>query len=163
MDPLRVREGPAVALDRLGAGWSRSQVFGADVRDIGIDEAQSALRAAGCTPVALCGGRIVNDLVADNEVKQEPAWFEDLLRLELALHDREPFNCIGAYWHLLATRDRPGLDAVPSPTRDWDLTAVPPVALVSCGDEGVGWDNRAPTACPRHRDYGGEGEPGGAE
>jgi hypothetical protein len=36
--------------------------------------------------------------------KQDPGWFADLLRLELALHDREPFNRIGAYWHLLATR-----------------------------------------------------------
>ncbi|MDQ3627965.1 MAG: NUDIX domain-containing protein [Actinomycetota bacterium] len=100
-----VRDGPQTALERIGAGSSRTQVFDTEVRDIGIDEARAALRAAGCTPVALLGGRIVNDLVADNRAKHDPAWYEDLLRLELALHDLEPFNRIGVYWHLLASRD----------------------------------------------------------
>lgn len=100
-----VRNGPRAALARIDAGSTRSQVFDTDVRDIGIDEAQAALRAAGCTPISLSGGRIANDLVADNEAKHDSAWFEELMRLELALHDREPFKRIGAYWHLLATRD----------------------------------------------------------
>lgn len=30
--------------------------------------------------------------------------FDDLLRLELALCDREPFNRIGQFWQVVATR-----------------------------------------------------------
>jgi len=50
------------------------------------------------------GLRVANDLVTDDEAKQDPDFYEALRRLELALHDREPYNRTGIAWHVLATR-----------------------------------------------------------
>lgn len=105
-----VRDGTQAALDRLDATSTCSRVFDAEVRTVDIGEAQAALLAAGCTPTALCGDRMMNELVADNEVKHDPAWFAELLRLELALHDREPFK---PHRRLLAPARHPRLSPDP--------------------------------------------------
>jgi len=68
------------------------------------------LEPIGAYDVVLCHFvlQYLDDTVSDVarlvSVARRGGWFADLLRLELALHDREPFNRIGAYWHLLATR-----------------------------------------------------------
>ncbi|MBF4160599.1 hypothetical protein [Nocardioides acrostichi] len=47
------------------------------------------------------GTRIANDLIADNGVKRNPQYFDDLLRLELDICDREPFVGIGGLYQLI--------------------------------------------------------------
>lgn len=98
------RQGPAAALDLLRADSLHSVVFGEDTRKITDTEMRNALEDAGCEVLVQYGGRVVNDLLTDDGAKQDPAYFDDLLRLELALCDREPFNRIGQFWQLVATR-----------------------------------------------------------
>jgi 2-polyprenyl-3-methyl-5-hydroxy-6-metoxy-1,4-benzoquinol methylase len=99
-----VRQGPAAALDLLRADSLRSLVFGEDTRKITDTEIRAALEDAGCEVLAQYGGRVVNDLLTDDGAKQDPAYFDDLLRLELTLCDREPFTRIGQFWQVVATR-----------------------------------------------------------
>ncbi len=95
------REGPEAALRVLAAPRARTVTFDTDVRKVRADDVRIDLEGLGCVPVRQAGGRVVNDLVADNARKHDPAWFARLLELEFALHDREPFRRIGQYWHLV--------------------------------------------------------------
>jgi S-adenosylmethionine-dependent methyltransferase len=99
-----VRQGPAAALELLHADGLYSVVFDEDTRKITDTEMRRALEDAGCEVLAQYGGRVVNDLITDDAAMHDPAYFDDLLRLELALCDREPFNRIGQFWQLVATR-----------------------------------------------------------
>ena len=56
------------------------------------------------TTVDLYGIRIANDLVVDNAAKHDPAFFDELLALELELCDRAPYNRIGFAWQLVLER-----------------------------------------------------------
>ena len=51
------------------------------------------------------GTRIANDLLTANDTKADPDFFAELLELELALCDQEPFVRVGSMYHLMATRD----------------------------------------------------------
>ncbi len=97
-----VRDGPAEALEVLAAAGARTVTFDAEVRKLWADGVRTDLEGLGCVPVRQTGGRVVNDLVADNDVKHDPEFYEQLLALEVALHDREPFRRVGQYWHLVA-------------------------------------------------------------
>jgi S-adenosylmethionine-dependent methyltransferase len=98
------RQGPAAALDLLHPGGQRSVVFDEDTRKMTDTEVRRALEDAGCELLAQYGGRVVNDLLTDDAAKLDPAYFDALLRLEIALCDREPFNRIGQFWQIVATR-----------------------------------------------------------
>jgi S-adenosylmethionine-dependent methyltransferase len=99
-----VRQGPAAALDLLRTNGLHSVVFDEDSK-ITDTEMHKALEDAGCEVIAQYGGRVVNDLLTDDVAKQDPAYLDDLLCLELALCDREPFNRIGQFWQVVATRN----------------------------------------------------------
>ena len=104
--PALVREGPSAALAALAAAeqsWS-STVFAHAGRPLPLEEAAADVVAAGLEVVACYGGRIANDLVSDDAAKQDPAFYADLERLELALCDREPFWRAGQFWQLVARR-----------------------------------------------------------
>jgi S-adenosylmethionine-dependent methyltransferase len=98
------RQGPAAALELLDADGLHSAIFDEDTRKITDAEMRTALEDAGCEVIAQYGGRVVNDLLTDDAAKAEPAYFDALLRLELALCDRDPFNRIGQFWQIVATR-----------------------------------------------------------
>lgn len=99
-----VRDGPAAALALLGADSVATATFATDVRLVPAEEVLAPLRERGLELVARCGGRIVNDLLTDDELKGDPDRFAELLALEQALHDREPFNRVGFYAHLVLRR-----------------------------------------------------------
>lgn len=98
------RSGPAAALELLYADGLRSVVFEEETRKITDREMRLELEAAGCEVLAQYGGRIANDLLTDDAAKHDEAYFADLLRLELELCDREPYNRIGQFWQVVATR-----------------------------------------------------------
>ena len=50
------------------------------------------------------GTRIANDLVVDDDLKNEPGYVDRLLRLEVALCDQEPFVRVGGMYQLIATK-----------------------------------------------------------
>lgn len=96
-----VRGGPGAASAQLGAATARTVTFDQEVRKLHVGEIETALRHLACHPVSLTGGRIANDLLVDDAAKHDADFFAELLALEWALHDREPFRRIGAYWHLV--------------------------------------------------------------
>ena len=99
-----VREGPVQAMDELGRDVIRTVTFDRDVRKVSVGQGQDALEAAGLRVVGRYGGRIANDLLTDDAAKHGSGYFEDLLRLELALCDQDPYRNIGAFWQLVAVR-----------------------------------------------------------
>lgn len=93
--------GPAAALTELQADRARVETFRTDARKVGVDAVAKEATAAGLATVGIYGNRIANDLLVDNAAKHDPAFFEELLTLELALCDREPFNRVGFAWQLV--------------------------------------------------------------
>lgn len=96
--------GPAAALAELRADRAKVETFQTDARKVSVDVVAREAIAAGLSPVGIYGNRIANDLLVDNAAKQDQAFFEDLLALELALCDREPFNRVGFAWQLVLER-----------------------------------------------------------
>ena len=99
-----VTEGPRAALAELAAGTKHAVTFDHEVRKIPLADLEKALREAGLPVVRRYGARIANDLLTSNDAKSDPDFFADLLELELALCDQEPFVRLGSLYHLVATR-----------------------------------------------------------
>jgi len=99
-----VRDGPRAALDELAAERAAVVTFQTDARKVTAGETESELVAAGLRPLGLYGNRIANDLIVDDTEKHDPAYFSELLDLELTLCDREPFHRIGFAWQVVAER-----------------------------------------------------------
>ncbi|GAB3614443.1 class I SAM-dependent methyltransferase [Humibacter ginsengisoli] len=99
-----VNDGPAAAASELHAERLEVKTFKTDARKVDVDQVQSDAAAAGLTLVGRYGNRIANDLLIDNTAKYDPAFFSELLDLELELFDREPFNRIGLAWQLVLER-----------------------------------------------------------
>ena len=95
---------PAAAFALLDAETNRTLTFDHAVRRIDAETAIAALEAAGCEVEARFGGRVINDLLPDAAPKADPAFFADLLRLELAICDREPYLRTGLFWQLVARK-----------------------------------------------------------
>jgi S-adenosylmethionine-dependent methyltransferase len=93
--------GPRAALEALETDVLESKVFETQTRTIVADDVIAAGERHGMRLVARYGVRIANDLVLDNEVKHDAHYFADLLALEKALCDREPFNRVGFAWNVV--------------------------------------------------------------
>ena len=96
--------GPAAALAELQAERAKVETFQTDARKVSVDAIVREATEAGMRSVGVYGNRIANDLLVDNTAKHDPAFFEDLLALELELCDREPFNRVGFAWQLILQR-----------------------------------------------------------
>jgi S-adenosylmethionine-dependent methyltransferase len=96
--------GPSAASTELGAEPISVRTFATDVRKVEAEQVLAEAGAAGLTPLGRYGHRIANDLLIDNAPKDTPAFFDELLRLELELCDREPFTRIGFAWQLVLER-----------------------------------------------------------
>ena len=69
-----------------------------------MGDLEDALGVVGLSVVRRYGSRIANDLLTDNDAKNEADYFDDLLRLELALCDQEPYLRIGGMYQVIATK-----------------------------------------------------------
>ena len=98
------REGPEAALAELAADRLVAATFDATVRKVTAEEMESQLTAAGLVPVGRYAARVANDYVADDALKEDPAYFAALERLELALCDQEPYVRLGGMWQVVAER-----------------------------------------------------------
>lgn len=103
-----VREGPAAALQELASDAWHTVTFDEEGHKLTHTTCAAAMAACGLEPVALYGGRCANDLLTDDAAKHDPDYYGTLEELELALCDREPFNRIGTFWQLVATRPETG-------------------------------------------------------
>jgi hypothetical protein len=99
-----VTEGPTSALSELGAASKHAVTFDHEVRKITMSELEDALTSVGLSVVRRYGARIANDLLTDDDLKTETDYFDNLLRLELALCDREPYLRVGGMYQLVATK-----------------------------------------------------------
>lgn len=99
-----VLNGPRAATEELQALTKQAVTFDHQASKLELDQLEADLAGAGLRVVDRYGYRIANELLCDNAAKQDPAYFEELLALELALCEREPFLRIGAAYHLVAER-----------------------------------------------------------
>ncbi|SDF76835.1 S-adenosylmethionine-dependent methyltransferase [Blastococcus aurantiacus] len=97
------RQDPAGALAVLDSPTVHGETFDHPMRRLGAAEAEEALTDAGCTVQHRFGIRCVMDLIADDERKSEPAFYEQLLDLELRLCEREPYWRTARFWQLTAS------------------------------------------------------------
>ncbi|NNJ12855.1 methyltransferase domain-containing protein [Chloroflexales bacterium ZM16-3] len=97
-----IQADPAAALAALTAPVARTVVFDVDVHRYDLAELRGWLEAAGLTVVAHYGIRCVNDYLADNARKADPAFAAPLEALELALSGRDPYRQIARFTHLVA-------------------------------------------------------------
>lgn len=96
--------GPAAAIAELHAERAVVETFKTDARKVHVGDVQREAEVAGLTMVGLYGNRIANDLLVDNAAKHDPAFFDELLRLEMELCGRAPYNQIGFAWQLILER-----------------------------------------------------------
>jgi S-adenosylmethionine-dependent methyltransferase len=83
---------------------SHSVTFDHEMRRLEADMVEETLVACGCEVTHRFGIRCVSDLIADDDLKSDPAFAADLERLELELCDREPYLRVGKFWQLVARR-----------------------------------------------------------
>ena len=96
------RQDPTGALAVLDSPTVHSETFDHPMRRLEAGEVEQALADAGCTVEHRFGIRCLMDLVADGERKSEPAFYEQLLDLELRLCEREPYWRSARFWQLTA-------------------------------------------------------------
>ncbi|MER7556478.1 methyltransferase domain-containing protein [Nocardioides sp. NPDC126508] len=101
-----VTGGPEAALAELRANTKRAVTFDHDVRKVPMADLEAELAAAGLRLTGRFGTRIANDLLTDDAAKHDPAYFDRLLELEVALCDQEPFVRTAGMYQLVA--ERPG-------------------------------------------------------
>lgn len=93
------------ALESLDAEAYFSLVFGVAVKWRAAEELREPLRQIGCPIVGEYGVRCVCDYIADDGAKNDPAFFEQLERLELAVSNRHPYNLLGRYFQVIGRKD----------------------------------------------------------
>ena len=96
-----VTEGPAAALEVLDAERIGVAMFDTDARPVEPDEILADAERLGLRLRGRYAARTANDLLVDEDAKQDPAFFAQLLALELALCDRPPFRDLGFVWQLV--------------------------------------------------------------
>lgn len=99
-----VRDPVAARRTELAAESKRAVLFDHNVGKVPMEEMEAQLSDCGLPVERRYGTRIANDLIADNNVKHDPQYFDDLLRLELDLCDREPFVRMGGLYQLMGQK-----------------------------------------------------------
>lgn len=98
-------DGPAAALEEMRVDTKTAVTFDHEVRKIPSEALERDMAAAGLPVVRRYGSRIANDLIVSNDAKTDPEFFHQLLDLELALADQEPFLRIGAMYQCVGQKD----------------------------------------------------------
>jgi S-adenosylmethionine-dependent methyltransferase len=78
--------------------------FDHEVRKIPREVLEQDMAAHRVPVVRRYGTRIANDLIVSNDAKTDPDYFAELLELELALADQEPFVRIGAMYQCVGEK-----------------------------------------------------------
>jgi S-adenosylmethionine-dependent methyltransferase len=98
------------ALRQIDVRETYSAVFETTLHRYAGEDFIEPLRAAGCALLGHYGVRCVNDYIADNQLKYDPAFFAKLEQLELALSGQYPYYLIARLFQLIARKssaDRP--------------------------------------------------------
>ncbi|MDQ3703657.1 MAG: methyltransferase domain-containing protein [Chloroflexota bacterium] len=95
---------PSAALEKLDTKTIFSGVFKTEVKAYAAEEAIEALRDLECVLVAQYGVRCVYDYIPDNELKNSPAFFAELERLEHELSGRFPYYLLARFFQIIARK-----------------------------------------------------------
>ncbi|WP_433194476.1 GNAT family N-acetyltransferase [Nocardia sp. CA-107356] len=98
------------ALRLLNTTQRESATYGLEYASRTADEVVGYVLGAGMNPPLRYGVRVVCDLIADDEAKHDPVFFDKLLRLENAVADRSPCLEGARFFHLIATKPEPSTD-----------------------------------------------------
>lgn len=102
---LAVRElDLAAAAASLDATAIVSQVFGTPMRALAAADLLPLLRDAGYTTLGHYGLRCVNDYIVNDRIKDDPTFFAELEKLELAMSGRFPYNLLARLFHLVTCK-----------------------------------------------------------
>ena len=88
----------------LGAHTIMTTIFGVPVQVYAAEELRQFLQAAGFSVLGEYGLRCVCDYIPDNDIKNDPAFFAQLERLEYALRDKYPYNLLARYCQVIAQK-----------------------------------------------------------
>jgi S-adenosylmethionine-dependent methyltransferase len=100
---------PGAALEKLDTRTIFSGVFKTDMRAYTADEMSEALRQSGCEVIAQYGVRCVYDYVPDDELKNSPAFFAELERLEQEMSARFPYYLMARFFQIIGRKEGCGL------------------------------------------------------
>lgn len=95
---------PSHARSLIDATTTESVTFATPVRRLDADVVRDLLAGGGVEGMTRYGVLAVTTYIADNERKHDPAFYDELEQLELALRDREPFVRTARFWHLVGRR-----------------------------------------------------------
>ena len=95
---------PRRALHDLDSDVSYVDLLDAEVPACTAAQTIGQLAELGFGLVTRYGVRCVCDYITDDEIKQDPAFFAELERLELAMSDRMPYLLTARFFHLIARR-----------------------------------------------------------
>ncbi|MER7013614.1 class I SAM-dependent methyltransferase [Saccharopolyspora sp. NPDC000359] len=95
---------PRQGLEVLDAPSRRSVTVGEPMHRLERADVEAAARAEGAVVTEWYGLRVVIDLVADDEVKEDPEWLRQALELEVALSARDPYREVARFWQLFCRR-----------------------------------------------------------
>ena len=93
------------ALASLDADMLRTAVFNADVHARSVEDLREPLRAAGCSIEGDYGIRCVCDYIQNDEIKNDPAFFAKLEKLEYELSGRAPFKNMAKFFQVVARKE----------------------------------------------------------
>jgi S-adenosylmethionine-dependent methyltransferase len=95
---------PGAALEKLDTKTIFSGVFKTEVKAYAAEEVSEVLQESGCVVLARYGVRCVFDYIPNNELKNDPAFFAELERLEHALTGRYPYYLLARFFQLIARK-----------------------------------------------------------
>lgn len=93
------------ALAKVNSKEKEQNIFGLDHPLYELTELHQMLANAGFVVEALYGVRCLNDYIADNERKSDPAFFAQLEALELVVRDKYPYYLLARFYHLIARKE----------------------------------------------------------
>lgn len=93
---------PGAALEKLDTKTIFSGVFKTDVKAYAAEEVSEVLRELGCVVLGRYGVRCVFDYIPNNELKNDPAFFAELERLEHAMSGRYPYYLLARFFQIVA-------------------------------------------------------------
>ncbi|ALG10541.1 methyltransferase [Kibdelosporangium phytohabitans] len=106
-EPLNLairQDDPAAALKAFDTDQARTRTFGTTMTLRTAEEVNEVLDELGCPAVARYGINSVNHYMTNDERKQDPDFFADLVRLELAVADRPPYPLTARFFHIVGRK-----------------------------------------------------------
>ncbi len=95
---------PDAAYEKLNTTAIFSSVFKIDVRAYTAEEMSRAFQEVGCDVLAQYGLRCVFDYIPNNDLKNDPAFFAELERLEYAMSEMYPYYLLARFFQLIVQK-----------------------------------------------------------